>query len=133
MLDSLALESTPASRLAQPEVNFVGASAVPLRTGTLPSGASASQSRYPSLIMYCTKSFDAALAPSVITNEVISPYCAGPFPIGPDSAETMPVFLARYCLSERHSLQVGRASLRSPASSSRMYEDQTVIAVLPAK
>ena len=46
---------------------------------------------------------------------------------------TTPLFSDRNSLSERHSAQVGRASLRSPASSSSRNDDQMIMPALPAK
>jgi hypothetical protein len=63
----------------------------------------------------------------------ISPNWVGSPPPEPLMAVTTPLFLDRNRLSERHSGQVGRASLRSPASSSSRNDDHTTMAALPAK
>src|ERR671921_2591181 len=68
-----------------------------------------------------------------ISQEVISPKTAGSVPDGPLMAVTTPLFFARKAGSFLHSGQVGSASFRSPASSSRMKVDQITIAALPAK
>jgi hypothetical protein len=48
-------------------------------------------------------------------------------------AVTMPLWSARNDGSARHWGQVGRASLLSPASSSRRNDDQMIMAALPAR
>jgi hypothetical protein len=64
---------------------------------------------------------------------VTSPNWVGSLPPGPVMAVTTPLFSARKALSSRHSAQVGRASLRRPASSSSRNDDQMIIADCPAK
>src|SRR3954466_9229993 len=68
-----------------------------------------------------------------ISQDVTSPKTAGSEPDGPWMAVTTPLFFARNAGSFLHSGQVGSASLRRPASSSRMKVDQMTIAALPAK
>src|SRR4029453_11152652 len=84
--------------------------------------------------MYSTNCLAASTLPSLTIEKLVtSPNWAGSVPWGPVMAVTTPLFLDRNSLSERHSGQVGRASLRSPASSSSRNDDQTIIAALPAK
>ena len=68
-----------------------------------------------------------------MVHEVISPNVAGPEPEGPSIEVTTPLFLARNAGSDLHWGQVGRASFRRPAISSRMKLDQISMAPLPAK
>ena len=99
----------------------------------MPSGASASQSTYPSFIMYSTNCWEAATSASApMTNATSSPNWVG-LPAGPPTAVTIPLLFARNMGSAVHSSQVGSASLRSPASSSSRNEDQMIIAASPAK
>jgi hypothetical protein len=75
----------------------------------------------------------SVFSPSLVRVQlVISPNWDG-CPPGPEIAVTMPLFLARNSLSERHCGQLGAASLRSPAISSSRNEDQTTMAALPEK
>src|SRR5689334_16934953 len=85
--------------------------------------------------MYLTYCLAASVffPPAVIAHEVSSPKPAGSLPSGPLIAVTMPLFLARNAGSAAHCGQLGLASFRSPAISSRMNDDQTSIAALPAK
>ena len=84
--------------------------------------------------MYSTNFFAGSVADSAgIAHEVISPKIAGSEPDGPLIAVTTPLFLARNAGSASHSGQVGSASFRSPAISSRMKVDQMIIAAWPAK
>src|SRR4051794_29955556 len=84
--------------------------------------------------MYFTNSSDGSVdASAVIVHEVISPKVAGSSPEGPWMDVTTPLFLARNAGSSLHSGQVGRASFRSPAISSRMKLDQMSMAPCPAK
>ena len=75
----------------------------------------------------------SASASTGMAQEVTSPNCAGSAPSGPCRPVTIPVFVARNFGSAVHSGQLGRASLRSPASSSSRNVDQTTIAAWPAK
>src|SRR5690606_28905088 len=84
--------------------------------------------------MYETNRLAGSVAESLmIAHETISPYWAGSLPSGPFSAVTTPVFSASHSGFSRHCSQLGSASLRSPASSSRMNDDQMVMAALPEK
>src|SRR4051794_10452156 len=84
--------------------------------------------------MYFTNSSDGSVAASaVIVHEGISPEGGGAGPQGARSEGTTPLFSARNAGSALHSGQVGRASFRSPAISSRMKLDQISIAPWPAK
>ena len=84
--------------------------------------------------MYSTNFSDgSASAPAAIVHDVISPNVGGPVPDGPWIEVTTPLFLARNAGSLLHWGQVGRASFRRPAISSRMKLDQITIAALPAK
>ena len=84
--------------------------------------------------MYSTNCWDGSLAASaVIVHDVTSPNVAGSEPDGPWIEVTTPLFLARKAGSFLHSGQVGRASFRRPAISSRMKLDQMIIAACPAK
>src|SRR5687768_4520516 len=82
---------------------------------------------------YSTKSADDPAESAAIAHDVTSPNVAGSDPEGPWIAVTTPLFLARKPGSFLHSGQVGRASLRRPAISSRMNVDQMIIAACPAK
>ena len=64
---------------------------------------------------------------------VTSPNWVGSLPLGPLMAVTTPLFSASQVLSSRHWGQVGRASLRSPASSSSRNDDQMIMPALPEK
>ena len=68
-----------------------------------------------------------------IVQDVTSPNVAGSEPEGPWIDVTTPLFSARKAGSSLHSGQLGRASSRRPASSSRMKLDQISIAPWPAK
>ena len=107
---------------------------VPCLVGTLPSGAIPSHRVYASDIMnsmnFSAESFGAEV---VVANETISPKLDGPLPSGPWIEVTIPLFWARKLGTLRHSVQLGSASVRSPAISSRMNEDQMTMAALPAK
>src|SRR3954454_22189016 len=84
--------------------------------------------------MYSTNFLAGSVAASAgMVHDVISPKVAGSPPDGPWSAVTTPLFLARKAGSSLHSAQVGRASFRSPAISSRVKLDQISIAAWPAK
>ncbi len=83
--------------------------------------------------MYSTNDFAGSAAPSSTAQELTSPYWAGSVPFGPLIAVTNPLFFASQAGSDWHCGQVGRASARSPASSSRMNGDQISMAALPAK
>src|SRR3954467_13576670 len=84
--------------------------------------------------MYSTNFCAGSLFASAgIVHEVISPKVAGSEPDGPWIEVTTPLFLARNAGSCLHSGQLGKASLRSPAISSRMNVDQMIIAAWPAK
>src|SRR3954451_9496505 len=84
--------------------------------------------------MYFTKASAGSVAASaVIVQDVISPKVEDPEPDGPWSDVTTPLFLSRNAGSVLHSGQVGRASFRRPAISSRIKLDQISIAPLPAK
>ena len=74
-----------------------------------------------------------AFASASTAHDCTSPNWAGSRPSGPVSAVTMPVLSTRNRGSAAHCGQLGAASSRSPASSSRMNDDQIVIAALPAK
>ena len=79
--------------------------------------------------MYSMNCLAGSVAASAgIVHDVISPKVAGSSPDGPWIAVTTPLFLARNAGSSAHSGQVGAASFRSPASSSRMKLDQITIA-----
>src|SRR5215207_2137845 len=75
----------------------------------------------------------SVLASLVIAKQVSSPNWEDWVPSGPLMAVTMPLFLARNDGSRWHWGQVGRASLLSPASSSRRNDDQMTMAALPAR
>src|SRR3954451_17955918 len=85
--------------------------------------------------MYLTYCLAASefLPPAVITHEVSSPNPAGSVPSGPLTAVTIPLFFASNAGSAAHCGQLGLASFRRPAISSRMNDDHTSIAALPAK
>src|SRR4051812_9788887 len=84
--------------------------------------------------MYSTNFFAGSVAdPSVIVHDVTSPKTAGCWESGPWIVVTTPVFLARNAGSCLHCGQLGSASLRRPAISSRTKVDQMNIAALPAK
>src|SRR4051812_32404122 len=84
--------------------------------------------------MYSMNCFDgSASASAVMVHEVISPKVAGADPEGPWIEVTAPEFLARNAGSFLHSGQLGSASFRRPAISSRMNVDQMTIAAFPAK
>src|SRR3954465_5751130 len=84
--------------------------------------------------MYSTNCLAGSVAePAVIVQEVTSPKTDGSLLDGPWMLVTTPLFLARKAGSFLHSAQVGSASLRRPAISSRTNVDQMNIAALPAK
>jgi hypothetical protein len=76
---------------------------------------------------------ESAFPPAVIAHEVSSPKPAGSEPFGPRTAVTNPLFFAIHAGSAVHCGQLGFASFRSPAISSRMNDDHTIMAALPAK
>src|ERR687890_244843 len=84
-------------------------------------------------MMYSTNSAEGSADSAAIAHEVTSPKVAGSEPDGPWIAVTTPLFLARKPGSFLHSGQVGSASFRRPAISSRMNVDQMIIAACPAK
>src|SRR4029450_4143091 len=84
--------------------------------------------------MYSTNCLAGSVLPSLMMAKLVtSPNWVGSLLSGPVMAVTTALFLDRKVLSARHSGQVGRASLRSPASSSSRNDDQTIMADLPAK
>lgn len=84
--------------------------------------------------MYSMNCCEAAVsAVLVVTHEVISPNWAPSRASGPFSAVTMPLSRASRPGSFLHWGQLGRASLRRPASSSSRNEDQMTMEERPAK
>ena len=102
-------------------------------SGTCPRGrCSASRRSRRSAGTRRTACADSVSAPVPMPKYDTWPYCAGSVPSAL-SAGTNPELFARNSGSSPHSSHVGSASLRSPASSSRMNGDQISIAASPAK